>query len=589
MVCLSLSIVLYGCGSNNKIKDTSLTWGEIKSTLNQKKITSEDLNKLLKSSYQVSSDPKEIDEIINTFKDEKNLYIKKYLIKTINAAVNSSKYISGSDFSSNEDRAKAEKIISNPKIIDFYRFVLSSGNSQLQSLAFSGILDLNNYSYKEGDTIKDNWTNWKWSDEIRNLFDTSTNKNLENLSGLDNSALLAIANKYQNSLFVRGCKEYTRKTNGTYFGSKSKYFGVFREPFNPQDESKKWEDFFAKYPNHPGTDDALHRIGRSYEINENYESAVLYFYRASQAFDGLFQKSSKDRILRIIDLLMSKEQLLNFSKNYPNHPLIPYIEYTNAIHLVRDGNYAQALTKLRNFVNKYQDNLLESLVSGNEFLGSDFFNSVKQQIKEVEYLERIHSKPESDGRLYEEAKYWINDNKSFIELPTYNHLWQGMMIGSSNIIIPSDWSATDTYNKYLVTNNLVQTSSQNYADKIGYLRAVKIFNKLIQQYPNSQLLTKSKYSIGVAYYYLWRRSYPVFSTDVRSWNEAAINNFDEFVRNFPSSILADDALYSIAFIYENSGNHEKAKEAVRKILSAYPNGDIATKRSEIINKMLQKK
>ncbi len=70
----------------------------------------------------------------------------------------------------------------------------------------------------------------------------------------------------------------------------------------------------------------------------------------------------------------------------------------------------------------------------------------------------------------------------------------------------------------------------------------------------------------------------------------AVNSFEEFVRDFPKSSMADDALYSIAYLKAGNPNIDSqysTYEALKKILKDYANGDVKDK-AEKMMKSLEK-
>jgi tol-pal system protein YbgF len=55
--------------------------------------------------------------------------------------------------------------------------------------------------------------------------------------------------------------------------------------------------------------------------------------------------------------------------------------------------------------------------------------------------------------------------------------------------------------------------------------------------------------------------------------DLAISGFEEFIRQFPSSPLADDAQLNIGNSYLNSGRYKEAAAAFQRVITDYPNSD----------------
>lgn len=68
--------------------------------------------------------------------------------------------------------------------------------------------------------------------------------------------------------------------------------------------------------------------------------------------------------------------------------------------------------------------------------------------------------------------------------------------------------------------------------------------------------------------------------------EGAVRNFNELVRQFPTSSLADDALYRIGCLREEAfGQPDRAAKAFRYILEHYPKGDMALQAGARLKKL----
>ena len=55
--------------------------------------------------------------------------------------------------------------------------------------------------------------------------------------------------------------------------------------------------------------------------------------------------------------------------------------------------------------------------------------------------------------------------------------------------------------------------------------------------------------------------------------DLAISGFEEFIRQFPTSALADDAQLNIGNSYLNSGRYKEAVTAFQRVITEYPQGD----------------
>jgi TolA-binding protein len=529
LASINLFLLLTKCNPNQNPQLKTPEWSEVKTIIKKETISVEDYNKIISTTYYQIS-PDEIDEIINIYNNSKNKNIRKLLLKIL---ANNIYFLKESN--------------NFEKIIILYQNIVKSNDKTLSPIALKGLADA------EGDLESKKWEreDWSWSKELINFFEEAVNKNLYKLSELENLQLLALANKYPDSLFTKGCKEYAKFTGGTYF-----FEGTskgFRKPFNPQIQINFWKNFVKKYPGHPGSNDAFYRVARAYELQGDYENSVIYYYEASEAPDGLLRDVARLRIIFVVDLLTSSELLDKFLTNHHNHPLTPYVKYSKAVHLIREYKYSSAESELDDFLKNYQDGKYFELVSNSSseegsYLDANFWNQVKEQLNQVKKLAEIRNKQPSDKSLYEEAKLWIDKDKKDDGFTAYNYLWNRGLRRTFQFFIPSTWEGNKTYSEWLINADFMNKANRNYEKQISYLISIKLFKQLIEKYPQSELVEKAKYSIALNYYYLWGREYPIFSNNVTSWKDTAIKSFEDFIKEFPNSSMADNASYTIQYI-----------------------------------------
>lgn len=595
LLSTSLSVALTGCNpssnsqnnssQNNSSQNNSSPlkapeWNEVKVIMRKAVISAEDLQKISRyDSYQSSDN--EINEIIDIYNSSKNPKIRMKLLNILDR-----------NLSYNLPNLKQSNNFS--KLLTLYQNIVKSNDKALAPIALKGLI------FAEGDSQSPKWQDWSWSKELIILLEEAVNKKLYNLSALGYYEQLALANKYPNSLFTKGCKEYVKFSGGKYFGGGDEDADadadagtVFRQPFIPGKEIAHLKEFVKKYPGHPGSNDALYRLARAYEVQGDYENAIIYYYESSEAPDGLLRDVATNRILFIIDLLMSSELLAKFLTNHPNHPLTPYIKYSKAVHLIREYKYSLAESELEDFLKNYQDGKYPHLVRSfsEDYLGAIFWTKVKEQLDQVKKLAKIRNQQPSDKNLYEEAKLWIDEHQIDDGFTAYNYLWTGQLRGTHYTFIPPKWEGIITYNAKTVTNDFIKKTNQNYKSQISYLRSIELFEQLIEKYPKSELVEKATYSIALNYYYLWGREYPTFSENTTSWENEAVKSFEEFITEFPKSSMVDDALYTIAYIRignKSNDSQKAAEEALQKLLKNYPNSKIKKQAEELMKQIVYK-
>jgi Tetratricopeptide repeat len=431
-----------------------------------------------------------------------------------------------------------------PGVTDLYVSILREDNKILAPLAFSRLVQLED---------NHNWQTWQWSDQISKLFEDAVNKRLYLLKNFSDLELLEISNHYPNSLFTKGCKEYRSIIGGQegYFSPGSYYTdgenkSIFRQPFLASAEKVFWSKFIKKYADHPSIDNALYRLARLHEMEGDYENALLLYYESASADVGIdMQEFAPARTLLLMDFAMDSKALKRFLENHSQHPLAVYGRYIYAIHLARENDLKAARLEMDKFVTDYQDKFIPSALSSSDYLNTQFWKNVKAQTEQLKELEMVSQLPASDENLYRQAIYYFDNY-----LVLYNYLWRGQMQNQIGKFLPGKWT-NQTSILFSMNSDFVAKINKSWSIQSGRLASASLLERLLQEYPQSNLREKSTYMIAVNYYRLVQQS----NTPIQalgdfsgSWEERAITKFRDFLDKFPNSSMADDALLSICEI-----------------------------------------
>jgi len=200
---------------------------------------------------------------------------------------------------------------------------------------------------------------------------------------------------------------------------------------------------------------------------------------------------------------------------------------------------------------------------GDRYVGNNFWNSIQKQIEQIEQLEKIRkSKKTADEKLYNEASFLFY-NSSLL----YNLFWGRN--GSEYFSVLSGtpkWKGVDTFLKSTVSFEFIEEVRRGYDNHNTLLKSLKLFKKIVQDYPQSKLKEKAAYSVALTYYYLSTEGWNTPLRQKDSWDDLAIKAFYDFVNQFPKSSMADDALLSIATL-------TLEEQVVEKLIKDYPKGD----------------
>ncbi|NEP59350.1 MAG: tetratricopeptide repeat protein [Symploca sp. SIO2G7] len=504
----------------------------------------------------------QVDQVLNIYKSKKDDETRATILRAMRGYVES-------DETLESDKTRIE---------DLYLQVAASNNQTLAPIALRALTN---------NPKNERWTSWGWSTAMTEIIEQAVERDFYKLCCIEPLEMLVLTEKYPSSQFTKAFIEYRNFTEGTYFGQNagwgSNKKAVFRQPFEPKREQSFWPQFLKKYPQHPSSDDAMYRLARSYEVEGDYEKAILLYDQASQMPDGGLGSVASKRILFIIDLLMSSDSLEKIINNNPKHPLYVYLVYSKAIHLIREDNLDLAIDELEKFIEKYQKleaSKLTYFIETNIYVQNRYYNTwyteskldiknnlfarINLQLERLRKIQEIRENDQKDIALYEEAAFWFN-----YDYLAYNHFWNDRLLFTFASFIPEQWEGVTTSTERTITFDLVNAANENYLEQNRHLKSIELFEKLLKGYPDSELAAEAKYSIGLNYHYLHGGAYPEQTDQELSWRELARQSFREFVEEFPKSSMADDALLTIAGL----SSDEEAVPPLEQIVRDYPNGD----------------
>lgn len=592
---ICLTIFLSGCNQNEKNK----------SSLDSEVVIQEEIDKLFE---YIPESVIQIDKLLDVYESTDDNKIRQEILEGINSLFSSYSYLKElleeEGELSEEDQKRLmikEKIVSNQRLLKLYKKVAESDDRLLSPIAFYGFIAL------EGGEYSKKWQDWSWSKIAEKLLKESANKSFYKLASFSDPELLALAEHYPDSLYTKACKEYRNFTEGVYFDNRERKFSfeqqdtftnqpVFRQPFNPTRELEFWPRFLRKYPEHTGTDDAMYRMARAYEMKGDYESAILWYYKASLAPDGDKGYFARQRTLFIIDLLMSSDSLKKILSNNPDSPLVPYIIYSRAIHLLREGNYQLAISELEKFENTYKDSGLTSFWGDTNLDELDFWDDLRQQITDIkELVSKIDTKKDNlsasqisrekdKSLLYDQARFWFHNDSV-----ANNHLWWGELRNAISRFTPAKYQGNKTLRQMSITYNFLEKVEKGFQTQNNYLISINLFQEFLEQYPESELAEDAKYSIAMAYYSLEAEYFPVFPTQQYTWQDVAVDSFYNFVSQYPASSKSDDALFLIAKMTSFSnerGNQIIALQSLFRIANDYPEGDHKNEAQKLLGEII---
>ena len=171
-------------------------------------------------------------------------------------------------------------------------------------------------------------------------------------SGYAYFLVLGIVEKYPQSKFVQGCREYGDLTGRSYLGNQKRSQEILdrNAKMTDQERLEAWQDWLNRYEDHSGADDASYFLARSLQDNNDIMGAMrLWMKMMAQPMgdrDARYLAFPHIRILLNVGLSIEQMQIL--LQDPDNQPLAPFLEYAIAIQYARSQDYAKALETAEN-------------------------------------------------------------------------------------------------------------------------------------------------------------------------------------------------------------------------------------------------
>lgn len=431
--------------------------------------------------------------------------------------------------------------------------------------------------------------------------------------------LLGIVEKYPNSQFAKGCREYGDLMGRSYFGGEPRSKAILDRitQKTPEQRVKDWEQWMTQYPDHPGSDDAMYHKARGLQAKGDVMEAMrLWLAMMTQSFgDGDARYLAWPHVRTLLDVGLTTQQVQTlFDESQSSKTITPLLQYALAVRHARNHDYAKALQLTEKLdMTQMSSDILESYYKP-EFEYGSFVNRVgeKQQAMQAMLGEqrqrwqqllnwKTQNTPES---RYEMAANWSGSGgwKN-----GYLPFWDGFRTYTLPQTDCEAWWVCDYEKRDSSTvQAMYQSASQNAI-------ALSLYQGLLQdsQTPNP-LREKALFMSASTLLAQWenypfgetKRIHPpagvqgkpntlTFSSgsndDWQAWEAADAQMQQDYLqrvdaiiaqlqRDFPNSPYVDDLLFSNFYL---SGE----RRYLQQIIDRYPKGDRAAEAKFLLNSL----
>lgn len=376
--------------------------------------------------------------------------------------------------------------------------------------------------------------------------------------------LYALNQKYPHSFIARGIAEYERIRGIKYFvidrPSKDGYWWDYEygdKQYHPDVEIPGFEAFLANYPGHPATDSASYRLGRCYEIKGRYAEALNLLLAASQSPNGALKWDASQRVIYVADVVMTEKNTAEaLASGKLNPDLVPLVEYSRAVKVLRANDYAEADNLLTAFIDKYQGQDIYSNVAGWGPSQWDFWTKVEGQRDLAHSLAGFLRDSSKSGEAGSDAQYKLAAAIYHDNFVYYNHFWQGgriQYLWMGHIAETYDDPAEQPKIKnFLTVHN-------------NYYQALNLF-KTMQNQTGLSSAMREKVDYDVALCYLHLKDYGSEISNLyteQELNDKVVESLQEFIAKYPHSEMMEKALLAL-------GAEEPDREILLELIKKYP-------------------
>ena len=159
--------------------------------------------------------------------------------------------------------------------------------------------------------------------------------------------LVAMADKYPQSKFIKGCREYGDLKGKSYFGGepRSKEIQKRNDSKSPAERVRDWQQWLSRYPDHPGADDATYLLAKSLQEQNDGLGAMRQWLKLMTQHPGDWDSSryAWPYVRTLLDVGLSTEQLEVLLEENRNEAVSSLLRYALAVRQARLQNYSQAL------------------------------------------------------------------------------------------------------------------------------------------------------------------------------------------------------------------------------------------------------
>ncbi|WP_019119331.1 hypothetical protein [Brevibacillus massiliensis] len=387
---------------------------------------------------------------------------------------------------------------------------------------------------------------------------------------------------YPDGRLAKGIKQYEAVRGRAYFyeDNEDRWYNSEGKDFDdPKQGVEGWLAFLKAYPLHPAADDAAYRLARCYQLLGQYDQALYWFDQATRMGDHDIGYDAEGLFLYVLDVELTSKGLAGLDTGSLPAWAKPWIEYTYAVELLRDGEYARGADALKRFIGDYDGKDLfrdafpgdangwgdyDTSMKGDRQSYYPFWPALKQQLAQAKQLAGLQREAAQASGPDKAAKQYALAAAIYHQpLTYYNHLWRGERQSFFYIGQIKYMGYDPSLRAYIARfNHLVQ--------------ALKLFEQIDTASAAPEVAAKTLFSRALGYSKLIDYGDEVSFYETRTHlGEQAIEAAKKLLDEYPQSSLADEAML---IIYTYTVEPSWLEELLRR----YPESDQAAKAKQLL-------
>ena len=331
------------------------------------------------------------------------------------------------------------------------------------------------------------------------------------------------------------------------------------------------------------SDAALNYARLSYEIGNPYQSAPVVLNNYLEKYPNSKNKQEIQELL-VDSYITSKDYdgalaLLENNKNFSNKTTYQKVAFYRALELFNEGSYQQAKTYFEKSLKEQQDMRFTARAlywnAQVDYINEDY-NAAVLGLKQFSQNALASQTPEYDNHLYDLA-YAYFKLKDYDQAATNfkAYLNSGakkdqshekdsyLRLGDSQFADRSYWPAMEAYNKAIEMGG-EDADYAHYQKAISYgfvdrtPKKIEELENFIQQFSSSTLRDDALYELGNTY----------INTDQ---TDQGVKAYHDLYEQYPMSSFVSKAKLKEGLSYYNSGQNEKALTQLKAVTTEFPN------------------